>query len=147
MTTVVDRRSLSRAPERTIDQRLTALERANEIRVWRAQLKKDLTAGRTAVAPLLLASPVDDRLATMKVFDLVIALPRYGRVKANRILRECRVSPSKTIGGLSPRQRRELAQVVRAFAPRPRIRDRRTQPPPAEEGTRSRTPASTPEEA
>jgi ribosomal protein S13 len=36
------------------------------------------------------------------------AVPGYGPVKANKILKQCRIAPSKTIGGLSERQRDEL---------------------------------------
>ena len=43
-----------------------------------------------------------------KAFDMILAVPKYGRVKANKILTQCRISPSKTIGGLSERQRGEL---------------------------------------
>ena len=52
-------------------------------------------------------------LLTAKVFDLLLAVPKYGRVKANRILTHCRISPSKTIGGLSERQRNELVSYLR----------------------------------
>ena len=38
---------------------------------------------------------------------------KYGRVKVNRILTHCRISPSKTIGGLSERQRNELVSYLR----------------------------------
>jgi hypothetical protein len=48
-------------------------------------------------------------LETTKVFDMLLALPRHGRVKATKILHSCRVSPSTTFGGLSERQRTELA--------------------------------------
>jgi hypothetical protein len=34
-------------------------------------------------------------------------------VKVNRILTQCRISPSKTIGGLSERQRSELVSYLR----------------------------------
>jgi hypothetical protein len=34
-------------------------------------------------------------------------------VKVNKILSQCRISPSKTIGGLSPRQRAELVSYLR----------------------------------
>ena len=50
---------------------------------------------------------------TAKVFDMILAVPKYGRVKANKILGQCRISPSKTIGGLSQRQRAELVQMLR----------------------------------
>jgi hypothetical protein len=48
-----------------------------------------------------------------KAFDMILAVPKYGRVKANKILTQCRISPSKTIGGLSERQRAELVQFLR----------------------------------
>jgi hypothetical protein len=40
---------------------------------------------------------------------MLLALPKYGRVKATKLANRCRVSPSKTFGGLSERQRMELA--------------------------------------
>ena len=50
---------------------------------------------------------------TAKVFDMLLAVPKYGRVKVNKILQQCRISPSKTIGGLSERQRTELVGMLR----------------------------------
>jgi hypothetical protein len=47
------------------------------------------------------------------VFDLLLAVPKYGRVKVNKILGTCKISPSKTVGGLSERQRRELVALMR----------------------------------
>ena len=94
------------APERSLVQRMEALQRANDIRTRRAQLKRDLKAGRQPIDSLLLEPP--DYLATAKVFDLLLAVPKYGRVKVNKILGQCKISPSKTVGGLSERQRREL---------------------------------------
>jgi hypothetical protein len=100
------------APERSLDQRMEALKRANDIRSARAKLKKDLKAGKTTIHSLLLDPP--EYVETAKVFDMLLAVPKYGRVKANRILNQCRISPSKTIGGLSERQRAELvAQLHR----------------------------------
>jgi hypothetical protein len=32
-------------------------------------------------------------------------MPKVGRVKANRVLTSARISPSKTLGGLTERQR------------------------------------------
>ena len=92
-------------------QRMEALQRANEIRTQRAQLKRDLKAGRQPIHELLLEPP--KYLETAKVFDLLLAVPKYGRVKVNKILSQCRISPSKTIGGLSQRQRTELVEFMR----------------------------------
>jgi hypothetical protein len=99
------------APERSLTQRMDALKRANDIRTRRARLKRELKAGRTGIHGLLLDPP--DYLETAKVFDLLLAVPKYGRVKVNRILTQCRISPSKTVGGLSERQRNELVSYLR----------------------------------
>jgi hypothetical protein len=98
-------------PERTHDQRMRALRRANEIRTQRAKLKRDLKAGKVKVEQLLLNPP--EYVMSAKAFDMILAVPKYGRVKANRILSQCRISPSKTIGGLSERQRAELVGQLR----------------------------------
>ena len=101
----------SAAPERSLLQRMDALQRANEIRTRRAQLKRDLKGGRVSIQTLLLNPP--DYVETAKVFDMLLAVPKYGRVKVNKILAQCRISPSKTIGGLSERQRTELVDFMR----------------------------------
>ena len=87
--------------------------RANEVRARRAQLKRDLTARQVSIAALLHHPPT--HLETAKVFDIVLALPKVGRVKATKILHSCRVSPSKTFGGLSERQRAELAARLHRY--------------------------------
>jgi hypothetical protein len=94
-------------PERSLDQRMDALSTANEVRTLRAQLKRDLKAGRVSIDALLLTPP--PYLETAKVFDMLLAVPKVGRVKATKILHSCQVSPNKTFGGLSERQRAELA--------------------------------------
>ncbi|MBW3653940.1 MAG: hypothetical protein KY433_10210 [Actinobacteria bacterium] len=101
----------SAAPERSHAQRLDALSTANLVRTRRAQLKRDLKAGRESIHTLLLKPP--DYIQTAKVFDMLLAVPKYGRVKVNKVLAQCRISPSKTIGGLSERQRDELVRLLR----------------------------------
>jgi hypothetical protein len=91
---------------------MEALERANHIRTRRAQLKRDLRSGKARIDQLLESPP--DYLETAKVFDMLLAVPKYGRVKANKVLQQVRISPSKTIGGLSDRQRTELVALLRA---------------------------------
>lgn len=98
-------------PQRSLLQRKEALQKANGIRTQRAELKRDLKAGRKSVHDLLLEPP--EWLETMKVFDLLLATPKRGRVKVNKILTQCRMSPSKTVGGMSRRQRTELVSMLR----------------------------------
>ena len=93
-------------PERSLTQRMDALNRANEIRTRRAKLKRDLKANRVSIHDLLLEPP--EYVETAKVFDILMAVPKFGRVKAARFLNQARISQAKTVGGLSERQRAEL---------------------------------------
>ena len=97
------------APVRSLDQRMEALKRANDIRVKRAQLKKDLKSGAVSIEQILAEPP--QYVSTAKVFDMLMAVPKFGRVKAARLLNQCRISQSKTVGGLSERQRAELVNL------------------------------------
>lgn len=103
------RTNLSQAtPPRSRAQRMAALKRANEIRSHRATVKRDIKAGRTTIAAVL-----DDPLfATAKVYDVLVALPKVGRVKASNVMTKGRMSPSKTCAGLTDRQRAELVELL-----------------------------------
>jgi hypothetical protein len=103
---MVASKTQAQAPVRSLDQRMEALRRANDIRVKRAQLKKDLKLGRVSIEEILGQPP--EWVSTAKVFDMLMAVPKFGRVKAARFLNTCRISQSKTVGGLSDRQRAEL---------------------------------------
>jgi hypothetical protein len=104
------------ASKRPLDQRGHALKRANDIRIARSQLKKDLKQGRVSIETILLDPP--EYVLTAKVFDMVVASPKSGRVKTNRLLNQARISPSKTIGGLSDRQRAELVALLKVRSER-----------------------------
>jgi hypothetical protein len=88
---------------------MDALKRANDVRVRRARLKKDLKDGRVRIQTILTAPP--EFVETAKVIDILMAVPKFGRVKAARFLNTCRISQSKTVGGLSERQRTELLDL------------------------------------
>lgn len=96
---------------RSYIQRKEALDKANEVRTYRAGLKEDLKMKEVDILDLLMNPP--EILQTMKVFDLLLATPSRGRAKVNKLLSQCRISSSKTIGGLSPRQRTELVTALR----------------------------------
>src|SRR4029079_16342665 len=109
VASMVTSKTHAQAPARSLDQRMEALPRANDIRVRRAQLKKDLKDGRVQIESILLYPP--EYVSTAKVFDMLMAVPKFGRVKAARLLNQCRISQSKTVGGLSERQRAELVNL------------------------------------
>jgi hypothetical protein len=101
----------SQAPERSLDQRIDALARANEVRVSRAELKRALKRGDVDIKEVLAAPPAF--LLTAKVLDVLLAVPGCGRVKSARYLQTCRIAQSKTVGGLSERQRAELVDELK----------------------------------
>lgn len=99
----------------TIDQRTLALHEANRIRSVRAGLKRRWKKidPRTARRELceIVRDPSGD-LLTWRVETALMALPWVGRAKVTRWMLECRIPLSKTIGGLSDRQRDELVAKV-----------------------------------
>jgi hypothetical protein len=99
---------MPQAPDRSLEQRMAALERANRIRFARAQWKRE---AKHSVADR--RKPLEsEEFATMKAIDYLMALPMVGRTKANKILANCRISASKTLGGLTQRQRDELLSYI-----------------------------------
>lgn len=102
-------------PDRTLEQRRAALVEANRVRLHRAEVKRDLTAGRRHLTDVLVEWEAE--LDGAKVVDLILATPKLGRVKTDRALKLAAVSPSKTLAGLSDRQRRDLVDALARVAP------------------------------
>lgn len=94
--------------ERTLQQRRDALVRANAVRSYRAQWKLRAKAGDVQVMDLW----ADPMLATMKVDAALSAFPKLGKGKARTILNRAHCSPSKTLDGLSPRQRSSIVELI-----------------------------------
>jgi hypothetical protein len=89
---------------------MTGLRQANHVRTERAKLKQDLRAGRVRLEQIL-ATPAD-YLANAEVFDLLVAVPKIGPIKAGRLLTLARISTSKTVGQLTERQRSHLSELL-----------------------------------
>lgn len=89
---------------------MDALHRANQIRSSRAQLKRDLKSGQVNIRDIIADPP--EYVLTAKVYDMLLAVPKYGKVKATRFINHCRISQGKTVGGLSERQRNELVDLL-----------------------------------
>ena len=111
------------APERSLVQRMEALERANKIRTRRAQLKRDLKAGRASIHDLLLEPP--EFVETAKVFDMLLAVPKYGRVKVNKVLVQlpdlAEQDDRRPLAAAAHRARLDAPPLAR---PTPRVRSR-----------------------
>jgi hypothetical protein len=98
-------------PGRSREQRLRALEQANEVRTARAKLKQELAAGKIELVQVVADPPACVRMA--RVRDLLLVLPKIDSVTAGRILAQCGIAHSKRLGGLTARQRGELIKLFR----------------------------------
>lgn len=72
------------APKRPMSQQLAALKNANEIRSKRAQLKRDLKAGKVKIVRVVLDPP--DYISGAKVSVILEAMPMWGPVRVKRLL-------------------------------------------------------------
>lgn len=91
-------------------QSMTALTRANEVRLSRADLKRRLKSGE--LDPRAVLADVPELLRSVKVHDFLKWCPRVGEEKAWRILRSNPlhpIGPSLPLGRLSEPTRRHLA--------------------------------------
>lgn len=91
-------------------QRITALARANEIRLRRSSLKDSIRAGQLTIAEVL----DDPAVQTATVFDLLRAPRRMGPGKARIVLRMIGASATLQVAQLTDRQRQELLNILSA---------------------------------
>jgi len=95
-------------PELTPEQRAAALEKAAAARKARAELKERLKRGGTNLKQVLKDAETDEILGKMKVSALLEALPKVGKVKAQEIMSELEIAPTRRVRGLGARQRAAL---------------------------------------
>lgn len=98
-------------PARTHDQRMSALQIANDIRVKRAQLKRDLHS--RVVRPVTILENPPPYITYMKVYAFLMAIPELGDTKVTKLLKHVGCSTTKTISGLSERQFREIIEYLK----------------------------------
>ncbi len=92
------------------NQQPEALKRANEVRAFRSNLKKDLKSGKIKLKSVLLNPP--EEIKTMKIDVLLLAIPRLGPYKVDKLLTKYRLSPRNTINHMSEQRREELLRGV-----------------------------------
>ena len=91
-------------------QRLRALERANEVRLARADLKRRIASGGVSAAQVILDCPWEAQ--SWSVGDLLMSQRRWGRTRCRKVLQHNEISEVKQIGSLTDRQRRMLASKL-----------------------------------
>lgn len=97
-------------PQLTDEQRKEALEKAAQARHERAELRENIKSGKVTLEEVLNSdNPIASR---MKVSALIESLPGYGKAKANKIMEDLGISPSRRVKGLGARQREQLLEAL-----------------------------------
>ena len=99
-------------------QHMRALERANQVRLARAALKRRIATGALDAADVILECPWEAE--SMAVADLLMSQRRWGQTRCRKFLAQIPMSEKKTIGSMTDRQRRTLAAMLRSSSERGR---------------------------
>jgi hypothetical protein len=91
---------------------MQALARANEVRLARAALKRDISAGRRSVTEVVLDSPWEAQ--SMSLSELLCSQRRWGRARSRKLLASAALSEGKRLGTLTQRQRGILVGQLEA---------------------------------
>jgi hypothetical protein len=91
-------------------QCLRALERANEVRLARAELKRRVAFGKIDVAEVILHCPWEAN--SMAVADLLVSQRRWGQTRCHKLLARLPMSEQKTVGSMTDRQRHALVAML-----------------------------------
>jgi hypothetical protein len=93
-------------------QYMRALERANQVRLARASLKRRIALGEICVAAVILDCPWEAE--SMAVADLLMSQRRWGQTRCRKFLAQLSMSEKKTVGSMTDRQRHTLAAMLTA---------------------------------
>lgn len=91
-------------------QHMQALQRANEVRLARAELKRKIGSGSLSIAEIILACPWET--ASMTIAELLTSQRGWGATKAGKFLAEIGMPETKPVGSLTDRQRHLLAAMI-----------------------------------
>jgi hypothetical protein len=109
--TIVEPQTESK-PRGDTSQCMQALARANEVRLARAALKRDVSAGRREVTEVILDSPWE--ADSMSLSELLCSQRRWGRARSRKLLSSIALNEAKRVGTLTDRQRRVLVTALEA---------------------------------
>ena len=93
-------------PHLTPEQRASALVKAAEARVARAELKNKLKMGTVTLSEALQST--SSTVGKLKVVSLLESLPGVGKVKARKIMDDIGIADNRRVQGLGEQQKRSL---------------------------------------
>lgn len=90
-------------PKLSAEEKLRALEKAQQMRRRRAKVREDLKAGRLTLREVL-EDPNDEVVGRMRVAYLLQSLPQVGKVTSQKIMNEVGIHENRRVQGLGRRQ-------------------------------------------
>lgn len=102
--------TIAPAPQARAPQHMQALQRANEVRLARAGLKRRVGEGTASVSGVILDCPWE--AASMTVAELLLSQRRWGTTRCSKFLAQIGMPEAKTIGAMTERQRRALIAAM-----------------------------------
>ena len=94
-----------------IPQHMQALARANQVRLARARLKREVMSGARRADEVILECP--EEAESMSMIELLSAQRGWGRTRSRHLLESVMVGENKPVGALVERQRRVIADALR----------------------------------
>ena len=91
-------------------QHMQALARANEVRLARAALKRQVAAGARDARDIVLEVPWEAE--SMSVSELLSAQRRWGRQRSRKLIVAAGLTETKRLGTMTERQRGILARAL-----------------------------------
>ncbi|HHT74344.1 MAG TPA: integration host factor [Firmicutes bacterium] len=98
-------------PHLTREEKLSALQKAQEMRSKRAELRARLKKGTITLREVL-ESADDEVIAKMRVSYLIQSLPQVGKVTSKKIMDEIGINENRRVQGLGKRQIDELLKKL-----------------------------------
>jgi hypothetical protein len=96
-------------------QHMQALERANLVRLARAELKRSIGRGEVDASAVVQECPWE--VESMTIAELLTSQPRWGRTRVRKFLVPLSLSENKRLGTFTSRQRALLATELSAKNP------------------------------
>jgi hypothetical protein len=86
-----------------LPQHMRALQRANVVRLARAERKREIGRGDLTVTDAIRECPME--LETIPLAELLTSQRRWGRTRARKLLQSIALAENKKLGSCTPRQR------------------------------------------
>lgn len=98
-------------PKLSTEERAKALQKAQQMRSKRTQLRQSLKTGKVTLADVL-KDDQNEVVAKMRVKYLLESLPQVGKITAQKIMEEIGIDEARRVQGLGTRQKTQLLEKL-----------------------------------